>query len=264
MDRRLHGDFKDRIFCRRNTINPKTGKPRTCSACDRYAQLKGDTSDRADDMRKLIYPRYDHLWNVLPVLKGDLKGGKKLVVKKLDEAYRILTCSKTLHNLLVDIFADEEYREKSMLGVTHSIHGRFIQLRRIGENLDTEYRVKVLSEPQPLAKDKATRIALGRTLNDLAAKAQGASEEDLAAFLRKMETKAGMADDDGDSPPDDDEGGDSEGEDTSGDDDDPTPDDDDDPAGNDDGDDGGDSEEDELYKEYRREAAGTGKRGKRK
>jgi len=189
-DRFFHGGYKNKVFCAKNEIDKETGKPRKCKVCRAYKALKGDQSSFARRLSKLIFQRSESLWNVVAAKFKERHG--KIEVTGVDDPkkFQILQMSYKWTQDLQDIFGEEEYREKSELGVTDPKVGMWIRVRRRGKEMDTKYDFKVLDNPCPISEDKSERKEIEKTLIDLDAVVKGSSDEELEAFLEKMTHKA--------------------------------------------------------------------------
>lgn len=210
-DRFFHGRYKTKVYCAKNDVDEDTGKRRKCLVCRRVKELRHDKSESAKKLYGLIKQNSDALWNVL-IAKTKIKEGK-LTVIGTDKKFRIMQLSPSWHNELLDIFGDPEYRENSVLGVTDSKTGRFIRIERIGSGRDdTEYKFKVMKNESPIADSKAERLELLGTRINLDEIVEGSSDEELKAFLRRMEKKAKSAEEDEDEDEDQDKDEQSEGD----------------------------------------------------
>lgn len=188
----FHGYFKTKVYCRKNDINPKTGKPRKCACCTRLIELKSDRSPFGKKLWSLIKQNTEGLWNVLVVQKFKrLDSGKIIVRKYEDNKAKLLRLSPKWQNVMMDIFGDEDYRAKSILGVTHPKYGRLIKASRTGSGRDdTNYTFVPVDSESMIFKDKEKRIKIVKTSNDLDAVVHGSSQEEIEAFLERMEKKA--------------------------------------------------------------------------
>lgn len=187
----FHGYFTDRVYCRKNDIDEKTGKPRKCPVCIRLKELKSDRSPKGKKLWSLIKQNTEGLWNVL-VAKKFKRTDKGIVVKRyVDNRFKVMRLSRKWQDLMMDIFADEDYRSKHILGVTHSVYGRLIKATREGKGRDdTNYTFRPVDHMTPIFSDEEKRIAIKKTLNDLDALVHGSSKEECEAFLEKAEKKA--------------------------------------------------------------------------
>lgn len=191
-DRFFHGRYKNKVYCAKNDVDEETGKRRKCLVCRRVKELRHDKSERAKKLYGLIKQNSDALWNVL-IAKAKVKEGKLKVIGT-EKKFRIMQLSPSWHNELLDIFGDPEYRENSTKGVADLKTGRFIRIERIGSGRDdTEYKFKVMKNASPIADSKSERLELKGTLIDLDEIVEGSSDEELKAFLRRMEKKAKTA-----------------------------------------------------------------------
>lgn len=208
-DRFFHGRYKNKVYCAKNDFDEETGKRRKCLVCRRVKELRHDKSESAKKLYGLIKQNADALWNVL-IAKAKVKDGKLMVVGT-EKKFRIMQLSPSWHNELLDIFGDPEYRENSVNGVADLKTGRFIRIERIGSGRDdTEYKFKVMKNASPIADSKSERLELKETLIDLDGIVEGSSDEELKAFLRRMEKKAKTAEED-----EEDENGDEDDEESS-------------------------------------------------
>jgi len=186
----FHGGWKNKVYCAKNDIDPETGKQRKCKVCRRLVELKTDRSKRGKKLWSLINQRSEGLWNVL-IARVKKRHGKLIVRRYRDNKFHIWRGSYKWHMALVDIFSDDDYREKSILGVTHPKYGRLIKLRREGSGRDdTSYVFRVMDKSSPISKDEEKREELLGTLVNLDKVVHGSSDEELSSFLRKMEKKA--------------------------------------------------------------------------
>jgi hypothetical protein len=187
----FHGYYKDKVYCRKNDIDEKTGKPKKCKVCIRLKELKSDRSAFGKKLWSLIKQNSEGLWNVLVAKKIKRVDGKIIVRRYEDGVFKVFRLSKKWQDLMMDIFADEDYRSKDILGVTHSKYGRLIKATREGEGRDdTNYTFHPVDAMTPIFPDKEKRLAILKTLNDLDAIVHGSSQEECEAFLEKAEKKA--------------------------------------------------------------------------
>jgi hypothetical protein len=204
-ERLYHGRYPDKILCGHNETD-KEGNPKKCKACGRYKKLKGDKSKRARKLSGLLKQKGEYLWNVLACKTKKTDEGVKIVGYK-DGKFKVWRLAAQWSLDLIDLIADEEYRKKSALGITAKKSGRPVRVERVGSGMkDTKYKFKALS-PSPISKDSDKMESLLESLNDLDALCEPASEEEMAAFVRKMEKKSRHASDDDE---DEDEGDDEE------------------------------------------------------
>lgn len=193
----IPGQQGTKVYCAGNFIDKETGKPKKCAVCRRLKQLRSEPRTKfSNALFKLLVPREEYLWNVLQAKlktsegKPILKDGKPIVKRYVDSTYKIARFSKMWHLLLVEIFAEDEYRAESVLGVTHPKTGRIIRCVRTGENLKTEYRFKVIGGPSSISKSQEKREALQSTLVDLDKAVKASSSEELQAYVHAMEKRA--------------------------------------------------------------------------
>ena len=190
----FHGSFKDKVYCRKNDIDPETGKPKRCKVCNRVKELKTDRSTRGKKLWSLINQRSESLWNVLVVKKKKVDDeGRIQPTAYVDSRYKVWRLSSKWRDMLMDIFADEDYKNsaKSILGITHPSRGRLIKVRRTGKGRDdTSYTFTPEGFMTPILKDQEKREKIQATLNDLDKEVHGSSNEELEAFLAKAEKEA--------------------------------------------------------------------------
>src|SRR5271167_4102870 len=131
----FHGGFKDKVYCRQNDINEETGNPKSCRICKRVGELKTDRSIRGKKLYSLIHQKNESLWNVLVAkVKRTEKGIR--VRKYIDGHFKVWRLSSKWHTMLIEIFADDDLRQKSILGVTHPKYGRLVKVTRTGSGRD--------------------------------------------------------------------------------------------------------------------------------
>jgi hypothetical protein len=188
----FHGYFKNKVYCAHNDIDSETGKTRRCVVDRRLIKLKGDKSKMAKKLWGLINQKSEGLWNVLVVKRKKVLSNGKIIVRSYEgNKFKILRLSAKWHNLLLDIFSDEDYRTKSNLGVTHPKYGRLIKVRRTGADRDdTNYSFQAVERVSPIFKSIAKRKKVLKSLNDLDELVRGSSEEELETFLSRMVKKA--------------------------------------------------------------------------
>ena len=186
-----HGGYKEKVYCRKNDKDEE-GKPRKCAACKRLAELKSDRSTFGKKLWSLIKQRSETLWNVAEAIKIKKKSnGKVIVIKYRDGKFQIMRLSTKWNNKLLEIFADEDYRRKSILGVTHSKFGRLIKASRTGSGRDdTDYSFRAVDHETPILIDDEKRKKILKTLIDLDELVHGSSKEEIDTFVRRMEKKA--------------------------------------------------------------------------
>jgi len=200
----FHGRWPNKVYCSQNDKDEETGKPRRCPACRRQKALKGDKSKSAKKLFGLLSQKTEGLWNVLVARVKKTESGLKVKGYE-DNKFKILRLALKWHTGLLDVFADEDFRKKSILGIAHPKYGRLVRVNREGTGRDdTEYKFKAM-DVSLLAPTKEQRLALFETLNDLDELVSGSSEEELDAFVRKMEKKAKKSSSDEDEDEDDDE-----------------------------------------------------------
>jgi len=187
----FHGHWPKKVYCAQNDKDETTGKTRRCRVCKRLEELKGgERSERSKILFGLISQRNEGLWNILIAKVKKTEDGSVKAVAYTKNRFHIWRLSGNWHNALLDVFTDEDYRRKSILGVTHSKYGRLIRVRRTGAELDTEYSFKALDRESMIFKDKDKRIEILKTCQDLDEVVSGSGDEELEAFLHQMEKKA--------------------------------------------------------------------------
>lgn len=187
----FHGGYKDKVYCRQNDLNEETGKPKSCIICKRVVELKTDRSTRGKKLWSLIRQRNESLWNILVAKIKRRDDGTLKVIKYRDNHAKVWRLSSKWHNLLIEIFADEDLRAKSILGVTHPKYGRLVKAKRTGSGRDdTNYTFLPTDKIMPIAPEKSKRIKLLKTVADLDKLVHASSKEELEAFLAKMEKRA--------------------------------------------------------------------------
>jgi len=189
----IHGFFKDKVYCRHNEKDVETGKVKKCAIERRLRKLKNDRSPFGKKLWSLIRQRSESLWNVF-VGKVDRDGSKLTFNGYVDKKAKVWRLSSQWHDAMVEFFADDDYREKSVLGITHSRHGRWVKINRVGEGRDdTKYTFTIVDVgklPSALAPTKMKRKKLLATVTDLDKMVHGSSQEELEAFLEKMSKRA--------------------------------------------------------------------------
>lgn len=203
VDRFFHGGYEEKVFCAKNDKDEDTGKTRKCIVERKLKEIKGDKSKFAKKLWGIINQRNEGLWNVMEFKRVETDDGKHKF-KPVDGKWKIWQLSFKWHNMLVEIFAEEDYRENSELGVTDLKTGRFIKVTRTGEKLKTEYSFRVLDKEVPISKDKEERIEMRKKLNDLHEVVSGSSDEELESFLAKAIKSAKKKEDDEDDDEDED------------------------------------------------------------
>lgn len=204
----FHGGFKDKVYCRQNDLNEETGKPKSCIICKRVVELKTDRSTKGKKLWSLIRQRNESLWNVLVAVIKRKEDGSIRVRKYKDKSFKVWRLSSKWHQMLIEIFADEDLRQKSILGVTHPKYGRLIKVTRSGSGRDdTNYTFLPTDKMTPILPEKEDRIKILKTRVDLDKLVHGSSKEELEAFLTKSEkiAKRQASQEDGDKEEDDDD-----------------------------------------------------------
>lgn len=188
----FHGYYPKKVYCANNDIDEDTGKKRKCSVERRLLKLKGEKSKSSKKLWSLLNQKCEGLWNVLVVKKyRKLSNGKIIVKAYEDNRFKILRLAGKWHNLLLDVFSDEDLRKKSILGVTHPRYGRLVKVKRVGSDADdTNYSFDAVDRESPISKNKAKRLKLLGTLVNLDRIVQGSSDEELQAYVRRMEKLA--------------------------------------------------------------------------
>lgn len=188
----FHGRYGNKVYCRRNDVDEKTGKKKKCPVCVRVAELKTDRSPFGKKLWTLIKQNSEGLWNVLAAEKFKKTESGKIIVRKYEQdKFQILRLSPKWQNIMMDIFADEDYRTKHIQGVTHSKYGRLIKAGREGSGRDdTVYTFVPVDHESAIFKEKEDRQKILKTLIDLDAVVRGSSQEECEAFLEKAEKKA--------------------------------------------------------------------------
>lgn len=187
----FHGSFKRKVYCSQNEIDEETGKRRKCKVEKRLAELKHERNKRGRKLWSLISQRSEGLWNVLVAKVKRRSDGTLKVLKYKDNKFKLLRLSYKWHNALLDIFADEDYRRHSILGVAHPKYGRLIKVTRSGSGRDdTNYTFKPVEKESPILKDDHDRHKILKTLINLDDLVHGSSKDEIESFLHKMEKKA--------------------------------------------------------------------------
>jgi len=188
-DRFFHGRYPNKIYCGRNDVDEATGKRRACKICKRVKALEGSKDAFSKALWGLLKQKRDHIWNVAVAKTKEVNGRTKVIGLKTGK-FQIWSLAAQWHDALLDIFADEDYREASILGVVDTRHGRFIRVTRTGTDIDTEYTFKAAKDESLLAGTKEERLAILKTLNDLDTIVSGSSGEEMDAFLQAAEKEA--------------------------------------------------------------------------
>jgi hypothetical protein len=183
----FHGTFKDKVYCGKNDIDEKTGKPGKCKACKRWDEVKKERTAISKILFGLLRQRSESLWNVLRAKVKKSSDGTIKVRKYEDSQFKILRLSAKWHNLLLEVFSDDDYRRKSVLGVAHPKYGRLIRVKREGKGRDdTDYHFKVMEKESPISEDRDKRHKLLGTLNNLDEIVSASSSEEIETFVHKM------------------------------------------------------------------------------
>lgn len=186
-----HGGFKDKIYCGKNDIDEKTGKPGKCKACKAWEENKKERSAVAKELFSLLRQKSESIWNVLVAKIKKRDDGSIKVRKYEDSQFKLLRFSTKWQNMLLEIFSDDDYRKKSVLGVAHPKSGRLIRVKRTGKGMDdTDYHFKVIEKETPISESSSERHKLLKTLNDLDEIVTGSSPEEIDTFVHKMKKKA--------------------------------------------------------------------------
>lgn len=244
-----HGYYPREVYCAANDQDEDTGETRRCKVDKRVKALKGDRSNFGKKLWSLIHERSEGLWNVLVVSKKvKLANGKVFAKAYKDNKFKILRLSPKWQDLLLVVFENDKFRKKSLLGVSHPLWGRLIKVRREGSGKDdTNYTFTAVKNTSKISKSKVRRKKLLATLINLDGVVSGSSDEELAAFLRKMEKRAKklarLDDDEDDDDDDEDDEKDEDGDEDS---------DSDDGGDEEDEDEAGEDDEDDLEKRYRK------------
>jgi len=187
----FHGGFKDKVYCRKNDMNEETEKPKSCLICKRVVELKNDRSTRGKKLWSLIRQKNESLWNVLVAKIRRRDDGSIKVIRYRDNHAKVLRLSSKWHNALLEIFADEDLRAKSILGVTHPKYGRLVKAKRSGTGRDdTNYTFLPTDKMMPIFPEKSKRMKILKTVVNLDKMVHASSKEELEAFLEKMERRA--------------------------------------------------------------------------
>lgn len=187
-----HGYYPREVSCAKNDTNKETGKKRSCPVDKRWESLKGDRSTKAKKLWSLLKVRSEGLWNVLVAKKYKKLSDGRIIVKAWEDGkFKIWRNSPKWQDLLLEIFSNEAYTKKSLLGVADPRFGRLIRVKRTGAGKDdTVYEFKAVEHASPISKSKLKRKKLLATLVNLDAVVSGSSDEELSAFVRKMEKRA--------------------------------------------------------------------------
>ena len=186
-------DYREaKVYCANNDTDKETGKTRKCKVEQRIKEINEDRTPYSKKLWGLIHQRNEALWNVL-VVKKYKKIGKKIIARSyVDNQFKVLQLASKWQNMMLDIFAESEYREgkAGILGVAHPKYGYFIRMTRRGTEENTEYSFRVIGEACPIFKDQEKRKEILATLIDLDKMVRGSSDEELSAWLHRAEKKA--------------------------------------------------------------------------
>jgi hypothetical protein len=187
----FHGTFKEKVYCRSIETNPETGKPKSCPVCKRVAELKGDRSNRGKKLWSLIRQKSESLWNVLVAKVKRREDGSLRVRRYEDGHFKVWRLSMQWHKMMIELFANEDYRRKSILGITHPKYGRLVRVKRVGSGRDdTEYSFHPVPDISPIMPTKEERLEILKSLVNLDKLVYASSKEELEAFVVKMEKRA--------------------------------------------------------------------------
>jgi hypothetical protein len=192
-DRLLHGGFKNKVYCANNDIDKDSGKKRRCKVEEKLKELKDDRSAFSKKFWTIIHQRTEGLWNVLKVRRSEKDShGRYIVEKYEDNAFKVLQLSPKWHLLLMDIFAEEDYRDgkAGILGVTHPKYGRLIKVKRRGKEMDTTYTFTAVDKATPIFEDEHKTKKILKTLVNLDKISRGSSDEELSAFIHRAKKEA--------------------------------------------------------------------------
>jgi hypothetical protein len=187
----FHGDFKNKVYCGKNDVDEKTGKPGKCKACRRWEEVKKERSPVAKALFGLLRQKSESIWNILRAKVKKHSDGTIEVRKYEDRQFKLLRLSAKWQNLVLEIFSDDDYRRKSVLGVAHPKYGRLIRVKREGKGRDdTDYHFKVMEKETPISSDEHERHKLLKTLTNLDEIVSASSSEEIETFVAKMEKVA--------------------------------------------------------------------------
>lgn len=208
----------NQVYCGHNDVK-KDGTVRKCAVCRARKKMSEAGGKRTTASRALYGMLCEQTQSIYNVLVGKkvkiLPSGKVLIKSYEDDKFKPWTLSPSWHGELLEIFTEDEYRRKSVKGVTSPQFGWVIRVKRIGKGLDTEYKFKVVGPSCPISKDPEKREALLKTLNNLDKIVRGSSDEELQAYVRLAEKKSRSLKDkeeDEEEPEDDDDDDDLDGE----------------------------------------------------
>jgi hypothetical protein len=200
----FHGDFNNKVYCAQNDLDEKTGKPTPCIVCEAWNKYRKERTPVAKQLYTLLRQKSESIWNVLIAKVKKSDDGSIKVRGYEDDQFKLLRLSAKWHNLLLEIFSDEDYRKNSILGVADKRTGRLIRVKREGKGRDdTDYHFKAMEQETPISSDKEQREALIKTLNNLDEIVSGSSKEELETFVAKMKKKARRDAEDGSDDSDD-------------------------------------------------------------
>lgn len=186
-----HGGFKDKVYCGKNDVDEKTGKPGKCKACKEWEEVKRERSAVAKELFSLLRQKSESIWNVLVAKVKKRDDGSIKIRKYEDNQFKLLRFSTKWQNMLLEIFSDDDYRKKSILGVAHPKYGRLIRVKRTGKGMDdTDYHFKVIEKETRISESDSERHKLLKTLNDLDEIVSASSPEEIETFVHKMKKKA--------------------------------------------------------------------------
>ncbi len=188
-DALFHGKYPNELGCAENEKD-KHGKTRRCPVESAKEELKGERSGSSKKLWGILFQRSKGLWNVLEAKTKRSSSGSIKVRGYEDSKFKILRLSSKWHQALLEIFADEDYRKKDILGVAHPKYGRLIRVRRTGTDMDTNYSFKAMEKEEPIAESSKEREKLLGTLVNLDKFAQAASDEELETFLRRSKRES--------------------------------------------------------------------------
>jgi hypothetical protein len=182
----FHGHYPKKKYCKQMEKD-KHGKTLHCPVEDAKKELKGEKSKYSRKLWGLLSQKGEGLWNVLVAKTKDDEPRK---YKYKTDHFQILRLSSKWHEMLLEVFADEDYRKKHILGVSHAKYGRLIRVKRRGKEMDdTSYSFKAMDESR-LADSSEDREKLLKTLNDLDDVVKVASTEELETYVRHAKKKA--------------------------------------------------------------------------
>lgn len=182
----FHGHYPKKKYCRQMEKD-KHHKTLHCPVEDAREELRGEKSKYSKKLWGLLSQKGEGLWNVL-VAKTEHDKPREYKFKT--DHFQILRLSSKWHMGLLEIFSDEDYRKRHILGVVHPKYGRLIRVKRTGKEMeDTNYTFKAMDESK-LAESSKAREKLLKTLNDLDEVVKIASSEELDTYVRHAKKKA--------------------------------------------------------------------------